>query len=499
MKYHTQRTAMRPAAPLTACLLTALLAGCSSLAPGYQRPAAPVAAQWPTQEPQQRLTEPAADARPAVDLPWQDLYVDPKLRQVIALALDNNRDLRVAALNIERARAQYRIQRAALLPEVAAGGGQTAQRTPASVSAGGSGGVSRAYTLDVGISAYEIDVFGRLSSLKDAALQSYLATDETRRATHISLISEVAGAYLSLAADLDLQRLAQETLASRQQSYDLQAERAQNGNTSALELRQAEGELEAARAQALGADQQVALDRNALELLAGAPLDPEQLPASGALAHLLGTHDIPTGLPSDLLRNRPDVLAAEHRLVGAHADIGAARAAFFPSISLTATVGRASSDLSNLFDGGGRSWGFIPQINLPIFSGGRLQAQLETSQVDRDIAVAQYEHAIQTAFREVADTLAKRSVVDGQWTAQRRRAEAAREALDLVQLRYDNGVAGYLEVLDAQRTLYTAQQSLIQAELSRQSSLVTLYKVLGGGWSQATEQVAALPASQTPR
>ncbi|CAM5202050.1 Multidrug efflux system outer membrane protein OS=Castellaniella defragrans OX=75697 GN=HNR28_001628 PE=3 SV=1 [Castellaniella denitrificans] len=408
------------------------------------------------------------------------------------LALDNNRDLRVAALNVEKARAQYSIQRAELIPQVGVNADGSAGRTPASVSSTGVGGVGHAYYLDVGISAYELDLFGRLRSLKAEALQSYLATEETRRAAHISLISQVASNYLSLAADLDLQKLAHETLRSRQEAYDLQTDLADAGNASQLELRQAESELENARAEALTTDNQVAANRNALELLVGVPLAADLLPGSGALVGMLGVREIPAGLPSDLLHNRPDILAAEHTLVGANADIGAARAAFFPSISLTGGLGRASDQLSSLFDHGGRYWTFAPQISLPIFSGGRLKAQLEVSKVERDIAVAQYEQAIQTAFREVADALAQRGVVDKQLAAQRKRAEAAQAAYDLVQARYDEGVASYLEVLDAQRTLYTAQQAHIQAELSQQTSLVTLYKTLGGGWNGRTQVLAEL-------
>jgi multidrug efflux system outer membrane protein len=465
--------------PLAIGALAAVLAGCATLAPQYRRPDAPVAAQWPSPD------VAGSDAKAAAaDIPWQDLFADPGLRQVVQLALDNNRDLRIAALNIEKARAQYRIQRAELVPQVGVTASETAQRTPASVSSTGIGGVSRAYSAGIGISAYELDLFGRLRSLKEEALQAYLATGETRRATHISLVAEVAASYLALAADQNLQRLARETLRSRQQGYDLQRERAEVGNASRLELRQAEGELENARVSALSADNQVAADRNALELLAGTPLAPDLLPASGTLAGMLGVRELPAGLPSDLLRNRPDILSAEHALIGANADIGAARAAFFPSISLTASSGRASDQLSNLFDHGGRSWSFVPQIDLPIFSGGSLRANLAVSRVERDIAVAEYEQSIQTAFREVADALAQRATVDDQLAAQRKRTDAAQESHDLVQLRYGNGVASYLDVLDAQRTLYSAQQSLIQAELSRQASLVTLYKVLGGGWSE---------------
>lgn len=479
---HSKATLLRP---LAGAFLAAALAGCTTLAPDYQRPAAPVAAQWPTP------TTAGAPSSAAADLPWQALFADPKLRSLIDLALQNNRDMRVAALNVEKARAQYRIQRSDLVPQIGVTGQGSSGRTPASISSSGVGGVSHAYYLDVGISSYELDLFGRVRSLKDEALQTYLATDETRRATHISLISQVAGSYLSLAADLDLQRLAHDTLRSRQDAYDLQQDLVEIGNASQLELRQAESELESARADALTTDNQVAADRNALELLVGAPLSTDLLPGTDALTRMLSVHEIPAGLPSDLLRSRPDILSAEHTLMGANANIGAARAAFFPTISLTGGLGRASNELSSLFDAGGRYWTFVPQITVPIFSGGRLTAQLEVSKVDRDIAVAQYEQAIQTAFREVADALAKRSVVDGQLAAQRKRAVAAQASYDLVQARYEEGVVSYLEVLDAQRTLYSAQQARIQAELAQQTSVVTLYKALGGGLTEASQPASA--------
>lgn len=455
-------------------LLVVALAGCASLAPDYQRPAAPVAEHWPGA---------GADAGPSARVPgWSALIADPRLRELVQLALAHNRDLRVAALNIEKARAQYRIQRADVLPTIAAGASETAQRTPDALAVGGQGGVSRSYGVEVGISTYELDLFGRIRSLKDEALQQYLASEETRRATRISLVAEVAGSYLALAADGQLKVLAERTLDSREQAYALQQDKARIGTGSELELRQALGELEAARVEALTAAQQVQTDRNALELLLGMPLPERLLPPEGiALDAIVAVDRIPAGLPSDLLRNRPDILAAEHSLMAANADIGAARVAFFPSISLTASAGTASDQLSGLFDSGSRSWSFVPQVSLPIFNGGRLRAQLAVSKADRDIAVASYEKSIQSAFREVADALAEREVVDRQLQAQQRREVAAEAAFDLVQQRYEVGVSSYLDVLDAQRTLYAAQQAAIQTQLARETNLITLYKVLGGG------------------
>lgn len=477
--------------------LAAAVAGCGTLAPSYERPQAPVAAQWPAG------AAPGTGAvQAAADIPWSQMFADPRLRQILRTALADNRDLRIAVLNIEKARAQYRIQRATLLPDVGVSASGTAQRTPAAVSATGAATVSHVYGVDLGISAYELDLFGRLRSLSEQALQTYLSSEQTRRAAHISLVAEVAGAYLTLAADWERLRLAEATQRSYEHAYALQRERYAAGSGGELTLRQAEGELEAANASLLTLQHQVATDRNALDLLVGAPVPESLLPVeSGALQSALALNELQAGLPSDLLQRRPDILAAEHRLIAANANIGAARAAFFPSITLTATAGRASDELSSLFDHGRHSWSFVPQVYLPIFTGGRLRAQLEVSRAERDIAVAEYEQSVQTAFREVADALAQKSVIDDQLAAQSRRAQAALSAHDLVQLRYENGIAGYLEVLDAQRTFYAAQQTLIETDLARQINVVTLYKTLGGGLDPASapERVATTAPGGPPR
>ncbi|MGN7973088.1 efflux transporter outer membrane subunit [Serratia sp. 22264] len=475
--YRTLHLSRRALTPVAALVFATFFTGCT-LAPEYHRPEAPVPSAWPIKA-NADLPE-----TPVAAITWQALFGDPKLRQVVQLALDNNRDLRIAILNIEKARAQYRIQRSELMPQIGITGAEQAQRTPASVSYTGIGGVTRGYSLDVGISAYELDLFGRIRSLKEEAQQAYLSTAWSRQATQISLIAEVAGSYMSLATDQDLRRLAQETLHSRQEAYDLQQSLTNVGKSSRLPLHQAESELESARYQALLADKQVMSDRNALALLVGKPLPASLLPSTDSLAHMISNKPLSAGLPSDLLQQRPDIVASEHSLLGANADIGAARAAFFPSISLTTSAGRASNALGELFDAGGRSWSFAPQVNLPIFSGGRLMAQLETSRVERDIAVAEYEKTIQTAFREVSDALAERSVVDEETEAQQKNVQAAQAALDFVQVQYANGATDYLNVLDAQRTLFAAQQSLIQSRLSQQNSLITLYKALGGGWQR---------------
>jgi multidrug efflux system outer membrane protein len=447
------------------------------MAPPYQRPSAPIAAQWPIAP-----NASASAATASADISWQELFADPALQQVIRQALDNNRDLRIATLNIERARAQYRIQRSELLPNVVIGAAGNSGRTPASISPTGAAIVGHAYNLDVGITAYELDLFGRVRSLKDQALQQFLATEAAQRSARISLITGVATAYLNLAADTEQLSLARRTMESRQEAYDLQRRMRETGNASDLELRQAEAELEGARDQVLVYENALAIDRNALELLVGSPLSADLHPPT-TLESMLARQDIPAGLPSDLLQRRPDIVAAEHALMAANANIGAARAAFFPTIELTANIGRASASLSSLFDAGNRAWGFAPQITVPIFTGGRLQAGLDVAKVEREIAVADYERAIQSAFREVADALAQRATLDGRLLAQQRRVDSAQEAYTLVKQRYDNGVSSYLEVLDAQRTLYAAQQNWIGTRLARQANLVTLYKSLGGDWS----------------
>lgn len=475
-------------------LLPAVLSGCISLAPDYEQPMSPVSEQWPASP---GMT--GDGGRSVTDISWEQLIADAQLRELVTMALDNNRDLRVAALNIESARARYRIQRSALVPEVGVSAAQDAERAL--------GSVSRLYSTGVGISSYELDLFGRVRNLKDAALESYLGLEQTHRSFHISLISEVAATYLTLVSDLELSQLAQSTLQSRQREYDLQLEKYAAGTGSQLTLRQAEEMLEAARVDVLGLDSAIATDRNALELLVGAPL-PASLPTSvdGSLDTILGLSDIPAGLPSDLLLNRPDIRAAEHGLLAANANIGAARAAFFPTITLTGSVGRASEDLSNLFDGGGRNWTFMPQLYLPIFSGGRLQAELDVTKIESEISVAEYERSIQSAFREVADALAVQGVVGNQLSAQQKRTDAAQAAHDLVKIRYDNGVASYLDVLDAQRTLYSAQQLLIQTKLTQKSNLVTLYKALGGGWTAVDagamaglRDLSSVQVAQSPR
>lgn len=443
------------------------LAGCVSLAPAYERPASPVAQQFP-------VPQAAADAKTAADLGWREFFTDARLQTLIEQALANNRDLRVAVLNVERAQAQYGVQRADRLPTVAAGAGQTATRAPG-------GTITRQYTATLGVSAYELDLFGRVKSLNDAALQRYLATDDARRSAQISLVAQVAGGYLALAADQERLRLAEQTLAARQDSLRLTQRLQAAGVSSTLDLRQAEIAAEAAQAEFASLFSQVAQDRNALELLVGQPLSTEQLPAAGTDAPVTQLAELSAGLPSDVLLTRPDVQQAERALQAANASIGAARAAFFPRISLTASAGTASNELDGLFRSGSGLWTFMPQVSLPIFDAGRNSANLKIAQVDRDIAVAQYEKAIQGAFRDVADALAQRATLGRQVESQQRLVAQTQDALRLAEARFRQGVDDRLATLDAQRSLYAAQQGLIATRLAQQVNRVTLYKALGGG------------------
>ena len=462
---------------LTLSLVAAalVLAGCANLAPTYERPAAPVPAAYP---------DVAPESSSAADIDWRTFFADAKLSGLIELALANNRDLRVAVLNIEQARAQYRVQDAQTLPAVNATGSGTAARTPASVSGTGAAVTSHQYSANLGVSAYELDLFGRVRNLSAQALEQFLATEQARRTTHISLVAEVTTAYLNWAADLDRLALAQETLRSQSESYRLTQTRFELGAASALTLRQLQTSVESARVDVARYTGQVAQDRNALALLLGTPV-PEAL-APDALGDTLNAlPDLPAGVPSDLLLRRPDLLQSEHQLKAATANIGVARAAFYPRISLTAAAGSSSADLSSLFKAGSGAWSFMPQISLPIFDGGANQANLDSAKAAQGIAVAQYEKSIQTAFREVADALAQRSAVGDQLEAQNALVQASGEVLQMSQARFDRGVDSYLDVLDAQRSWYGARQTLIATRLARLTNGVTLYKALGGGWLAA--------------
>lgn len=460
-------------------ILTLVLAGCSTMAPKYTQPAAPVPAAWSATQASQAETTTTAQ-KPVADIPWQEFFVDEPLRKLIALALENNRDLRVAALNIERFQAMYQIQRSDLFPKVDASAGASYQRIPETLSGTGQSVTTHQYSVGLGVSSYELDLFGRVRSLKDQALKQYLATEQARRSVQISLVSQVAVGYLTLAADRERLQLAKETLTSQQSSYQLTRSRFEAGVSSALDLNQSQTSADTARVDIARYTTLVAQDENALNLVVGSPVPAELLPP--ALSETLtALKNVTPGLPSDVLLRRPDILQAEGQLKGANANIGAARAAFFPRITLVSSVGFGSDELSGLFKGGAFAWSFAPRISLPIFDAGANRANLKVAEVDRDIMVAQYEKAIQTAFREVADALAQRGTIDEQVAAQQSLTDATSESYRLSRARYDKGVDSYLVVLDSQRSTYSAQQNLISVRLARLANLVTLYKVLGGG------------------
>lgn len=470
---------------LTALAAVALLVSGCSMIPAYERPAAPVAVTYPSHAGSAGMADPAnaLAAQSASTMAWQTFFADTRLQGLIELALVNNRDLRVAVLNIEQARAQYQIRRADQLPTI--NGVIGGSRTPSA-----SGGVTSLYSAGLQATAYELDFFGRVSSLKEAALNQYLATEEGRKTTQITLIASVANAYLSLLADDELLEITRQTLATREESVRLSKLRFDNGVTSELDFRQAESLVEAARVSLAQQQRQRALDENLLTLLVGSPLA-AQLPAAASpasvtapLAQMQPLVDVPAGLPSDLLASRPDIRQAERQLLAANANIGAARAAFFPRIALTAGAGSASSQLSGLFKSGSWGWTFAPSLTLPIFDAGRNQANLEVSKVTRDIAVAQYEKSIQTAFREVADALASRTTLAEQLRASQAQANAESIRLRLSDLRYQNGVSSYLDLLDAQRSLFAARQAVVQTRLAQLQSQVGLYRALGGGWTE---------------
>ncbi|VVE38830.1 multidrug transporter [Pandoraea eparura] len=475
---------------LSIALAAAFLAGCT-LAPHYERPEAPIATTFPsgpaykTPGAANQNGTAGSNAVVAADLGWREFFTDPRLQKLIEIALQNNRDLRVSMLNVEAARAQYQIQRSALLPSVGAAGQASVQRMPADLTSSERASISRSYQVGVGFTSYELDLFGRIQSLKDQALETYLASEDTAKTAHITLVSEVATAYLTWLADQELLKLTSDTLKSQESSYQLTKRSFDVGTASGLDLRQAQTPVDAARANLAQYTRQVAQDENALALLIGQPL-PADLPPGRPLDGQGLLADLPAGLPSDLLLRRPDVTAAEHTLKGANANIGAARAAFFPSISLTASAGTASASLSNLFKGGQGAWSFAPSITLPIFAGGQNRANLDLAKVKKRIEVANYEKAIQTAFREVSDGLAARGTLDDQVAAQESLVKASDESYKLSDLRYRNGVDSYLNALVSQRSLYSAQQSLIATRLSRWTNLVTLYKALGGGWEEHT-------------
>ena len=482
---------LRHAAALTAF---ALMGGCA-LSPAYQRPEAPVANVYPTGAAYGPAAPVSMDGA-AADIGWRDFFQDPILQALIENALENNRDIRIAALNVETARATYRVRRADLLPRVDGVATSTSQRAPGDLAPPETPEIARAYQASGAVSAWELDLWGRIRSLNDQALAAYLAQEETRLSAQISLMAEVANAYLTLRADQAMLRLAEETVETRRRSHALIRERAEAGEAGRIDMHQAEAALRGAEADRAAYARQAARDLNALVLLLGSPLTPElsaSLDTADTLPDDLAMADLPPGLPSELLIRRPDIRAAEQALMSANANIGAARAAFFPTVSLTGSIGSASSDLDNLFSSGTRAWSFAPQITAPLFRGGALRASLDRAHLLKQIEVARYERAVQVAFREVADGLAGQGTFNDQILSEMLRVDASQTTYDLAEQRFREGEDSYLVVLDAQRTLYGSQQGLIRARLMRLSNLVDLYKALGGGWTEHAV-AAARPA-----
>ena len=448
-----------------------LIAGCASMAPTYDPPPLPVASSYATDDLQEGTR--------AAAIGWRDYFTDPRLQALIVQALDHNRDLRVAAFRVEEARATYGIQRADLFPNVDAQAGMNRSRTPANLSATGQPFIGSQYQVGVGTTSWEIDFWGRVRSLRDAALESFLASDASRRAAAIGLVAQVAGSDLVLCELNERIVIANQTVASHQESVRIFTRRVEVGSLSRLELTQVQTLLMQAQAVATQLEQARAAEFDTLTLLAGTPVAmpplQQKLDERDAMAELL------PGLPSELLTQRPDIVAAEHQLRAAHASIGAARAAFFPRVSLTGSLGTASTELDGLFASGSRTWSFSPNISLPIFDGGRLRNNLSLADARRDIAVATYEKTVQSAFRDVADALAARRWLAAQLAiAERARATQAERAR-LSRLRYDNGGAAFFEVLDAQRDLLSAEQQLVQTRRALLASRISLYAALGGG------------------
>lgn len=450
------------------------LSGCS-MAPKYQQPEAPFAASWQAQAQQNAETP-----------DWQHFFADENLQLLIETALEHNKDLRVAALNVEAFRAQYRIDRSALFPAVDAAGGGNRQRIPKNMSPTGESTINSQYSASLGITAWEIDFFGRLNSLRQQALETYFASEQAQRSAELSLIANVATAWLSHQADQASLALVQSTLETYENSLKLVQSRYDAGVASALELQQARTAADNARVSLAQFQRQVAQSRNALQMVLGAPIPELKQNVELSSVQLA---ELPVALPAELLQRRPDILQAEYQLKAANANIGAARAAFFPSISLTATAGSMSNELSDLFSSGSGTWLFQPQLRLPIFNAGRLKASLDYSKVQKDIRIAQYEKSIQTAFQEVADGLIARSTYNEQLAAQDKLLESSQAYLDLAERRYREGVDNQLTLLDAQRLLFSTQQQRINTQLALLTSEINLYKSLGGSY-QATSETA---------
>ena len=450
-----------------AAVLSVTLTACS-FAPKYERPTAPVANQFPSSGPPGALA--------AADQGWRTMFGDPRLQRLISLALANNRDLRIAALQVEEVRAQYRIARSDLYPQAGVSGSATFQRETATQP----GQLYR-----VGATAsWELDLFGRVRNLSKAALEQYLAAEETHRATHLALVGEVVSQYLRQRAYAEELEIAKQTQDAVKNAYDLTSRQLEAGTRSELDVRTSEGQVAAAKAEVARLTRLVQQADNALGVLIGQPM-PTDLPAAQPLESQQMIAELGAGVPSEVLLRRPDVAAAEHVLIGANANIGAARAAFFPTISQTGFAGLASTALASLVTGGAAAWSFIPSISVPLFTGGRNEANLDVAKVRKNIAVARYEQTIQTAFREVSDALVARGYLDEQLQAQTERVTALEKRYEISEQRYRGGIESYLVVLVAQQDLYLAQTQLVEVRVARLQNLADLYRSLGGGWNES--------------
>lgn len=462
-------------------IMTVTLTGCT-LMPDYKRPNLPVNNAWPSGEAYAK----GAQQANYVELGWQQFFSDKELQNLIVTALANNRDMRIAALNVAAYEAQYRIQKSELYPEIDATGSGSRQHLPRDLTGTNKSGVRSSWGVTLGVTSYELDFFGRIRSLNEAALQQYLSTQEAQRNTQISLVASVANAWLTLQADRALLKLTEETLQNYESNYDLIKRSNEVGVASSLDLAQARTAVEGARVSQATYKRQVAQDINLLTLLLGKEVPANAKNVKDNNFDMQYVKEIPAGLPSDLIQNRPDIIAAEHQLMAANANIGAARAAFFPSISLTSNVGTMSTNFSNLFSDHQGSWLFQPTINLPIFTAGRLKGNLDYAKIQKDVNIANYEKTIQTAFREVADGLAARETYQEQVVAQSNFVAANQTYYDLANQRYQAGIDNYISLLDAQRQLFSSQQDLINVRLAQLTSEVNLYKALGGGWQATT-------------
>lgn len=467
-----------------AALVATTLAGCASMVPPYERPAAPVAAQFPN-------AGTAMAGTPAAEIDWRHMFSDARLQRLIEIALANNRDLRVAALNVEQAQARWQIQHASLWPTVNAGIGVNRQ-------AQANGNSVTTYSAGFLVTAYELDFFGRLRALSDSAQAQAVSAEEGRRAVQIALIASVASVHLALLADDELLKLTHETLDTRVESLRLTQLRFDHGAATELDLRLAQSVVASARAVLAHVQRVRSFDENLLVLLVGAPL-PADLPAGAALlAEMPAFPPLPVGLPSTVLQRRPDILAAEQQLIAANFNIGAARAAYFPTVSITASAGSVAGEFSGLFKAGSWAWSAAPQVLLTLFDSGRNKATNRLAEANRDAALAQYDKAVQTAFREVSDALAGRDTLSEEARQLELTVQAEAGRTRLVDLRYRNGVASSLDLLDSQRSLFAAQQLALQARLAQAQNQVTLYKVLGGGWSEPAS-AAANPGAKFAR